>query len=536
MHLRQAAVPLVLGAALLGLAAPASTSEAATPDGGVFRVNVSTTQLSYVDPALSYDYIGWQILQATCVKLLNYPDLSGPAGTRLRPEAAAAMPRVSGNGRTFTFRVRPGYRFNTGAPVTAASFVRAIERALSPRMQSPAASFVGDIVGAQAFTKGTAKRLAGVQVRGDELTIRLSQPAPDFVSRISMQFFCAVPPDLPLDSRGVRTPPMAGPYYVASFDPRSSVLLRRNPNYAGPRRPHVDEIRYTLGADINTSFLQVKRGEADYDAGGLPPSAHTELTRSFGINRGRYFVYPANTIQYISLNTSRPLFRDVSLRKAVNFAIDRQGLLRLQGLNAGTPTDQLLPPNIPGFRDVKVYPFSPDLERARALMRGRTGKAVLYVGNDPAAKSSAILIQANLKRIGLDVEIKSYTFATQITKAGTRGEPFDMHLIGWFADYPDPYDFVNVLLHGRSIGPENNVNTSYWDDPRYNAKMDAAARLRGDARYRAYARLDADITRNAAPMVVLYNQNVREFVSERVTGYSYSTALGSLNLVRIRVR
>ena len=63
--------------------------------------------------------------------------------------------------------------------------------------------------------------------------------------------------------------------------------------------------------------------------------------------------------------------------------------------------------------------------------------------------------------------MRIFPFAVQLAKAGKRGEPFDLNLIGWFADYPDPYDFINVLLHGRTIDAENNVNTAYFDDPAF---------------------------------------------------------------------
>ena len=119
-------------------------------------------------------------------------------------------------------------------------------------------------------------------------------------------------------------------------------------------------------------------------------------------------------------------------------------------------------------------------------------------------------MQANLKAVGLDVEIKAYTFAVMAEKAGTRGEPFDIVSIGWFADYPDPYDFINILLDGRTIAAKNNINLSYFDKPVYRKKMDAAAALSGDARYRAYGNLDIDITRNQSPLVITSNQNVRE--------------------------
>ena len=108
-----------------------------------------------------------------------------------------------------------------------------------------------------------------------------------------------------------------------------------------------------------------------------------------------------------------------------------------------------------------------------------------------------------------------------------------MNLIGWFADYPDPYDFINVLLYGKNISEKNNINTAYWNDPAYNRKMENASRLSGDARYRTYGQLDVDISRSQAPFVVYSNQNIREFVSSRIGCPTYSSAWGGLNLVTL---
>ena len=99
--------------------------------GGSFRVVLHPSTLDYVDPALAYTVGGWALLDATCAKLMNFPDKSAPAGTRLIPEVAAGYPRVSRDARTFTFRLRRDFRFSTNQAVRPSSFARAIARILA---------------------------------------------------------------------------------------------------------------------------------------------------------------------------------------------------------------------------------------------------------------------------------------------------------------------------------------------------------------------------------------------------------------------
>src|SRR5204862_2662218 len=126
-----------------------------------------------------------------------------------------------------------------------------------------------------------------------------------------------------------------------------------------------------------------------------------------GVNSSRYHVTPLLETDYLALNTSRPLFSDAAVRRAVNYALDRRRIELQVGPGAATPTDQILPPGMPGFRNVHLYPLDrPQVGRAKALMNGRTGKATLYIIQDPAASNEAVIIQANLKAIGIDVSIK----------------------------------------------------------------------------------------------------------------------------------
>lgn len=521
---------LVLVLATCAAGAALAGSRGAGADGGTLRVNISESDVQYLDPQLDYEFYGWSLLFATCARLMSYPDKSGPAGSRLVPEVAAGFPVVSKDGRTYTFRIRKGFRFNTGDPVTPGSFARAIERSLSKEMTSPGASFISDVVGAEAVLAGKRTRPTGVVVRGDQLILKLKAPSADLVSRLTMVFFCAVPEDLPIDPKGVNLPPMAGPYYFAAREPGRSITLEKNPYYGGSRPRHVDRIQVTVNTSIQTSYLQVRSGEADVDLFGVPPQQNSQLAKEFGINAGRYWVHTALAVNYIALNTTRGLLRDASVRKALNFAVDRQAVTRLAGFRAGKPTDQVVPAGIPGHKDVSIYPWTPNVARAKALMAGRTGKLNLYISSGPPLEEQAEVIKANLKAIGLDVTVKKLPFGVLVGKIGNSSEPYDMVLIGWFADYADPFDFIDILLNGARITQTNNVNLSLFDDPAFNAQMDKAARLRGAARYAAYARLDERIMREAAPWVPVNNPNAREFVSKRVGCYVYPPPYMAMSL------
>ncbi|HEU5242783.1 MAG TPA: protein kinase, partial [Gaiellaceae bacterium] len=189
-----------------------------------------------LDPA-QHNLWDEQVLYATCAELLNYPDAAGAKGAQLRPEIAAAMPTVSPDGRTYTFRVRRGFRFSppSNEAVTAETFRHTIERQIASSPKNVGLDrYVADIVGAKAFYAGKAPHVSGIAVRGDRLSITLVKPAGDFPTRMAMPQFCPVPLSIPVRGGGNEPIPSAGPYYIASTVGPRSVLLP-NPDYRGPR-------------------------------------------------------------------------------------------------------------------------------------------------------------------------------------------------------------------------------------------------------------------------------------------------------------
>jgi ABC-type transport system substrate-binding protein len=516
---------LLVATAFAGSAAPTKASKSGSADakrGGTLRVNLSETDFEFLDPALAYDSAGWTVLFATNMTLLNYPDKPAPVGNRLTPEAAAAFPTVSKDGKTYTFTVRSGIKFSDGSALTAASFKRAIERAADPNEGSPAIAFLHTVVGADARNDGKAKSVSGVTASGQKLTVKLTKADPTFLAQIAMPFFAAVKPNMPINPKGENVYPSAGPYHIVSRDVGRQLVLERNKNYKGSRPSNADRIVITVLTDQAQSFLQTKAGQVDYDMGGVPPTAHQELFNKYGVNKSRYFVNPGVNVFYVALNTSRPAFQSVKVRQAVNYAIDRPAMLRVGGLLAGKRTDQILPPSMRGFRDAKLYPIKgADPAKAKQLAGGASSNVTILHTTSASSVARGQILQFNLKQMGLNPTLKPQPFGVAIKTAGDKKGEFDAFLIGWLADYPDPFDFVNVLMDGNNIQDSNNSNYAYLNIAKYNQAMNAAARLSGNPRYEAYGKLDVDLMKNAAPWAPMYNGNTREFIGARLTNYIY---------------
>jgi peptide/nickel transport system substrate-binding protein len=339
---------------------------------------------------------------------------------------------------------------------------------------------------------------------------------------------CAVPSGTPPDPQGVRLIPSAGPYRVASYTPGQGVELRLNPNYRGSRPHRLERIDLRVGISDQRAVAQVEAGNADYLADGAVPAADaTRLAARYGpgspaAKKGRqqYFVKAGPQLDFFALNTHRPPFADVRLRRAVNYAINRAELARLGDeytpLLPEPPTDHYLPPGVPGHSNVRVYPLIPDLAKARQLAAGRASKtAVLYTCNVSPCDQQAQIIKTDLAKIGMRVEVRAFTDATLYTKTATPGGPFDIAYVGWLPDYQDPGAFLNVLLEGgEPLIPTLN-------DPTYRARLARAAQLAGAKRYLTYARLDADLARNAAPFVAYGNASSHDLFSARIGRQSY---------------
>ncbi|MEO5633052.1 ABC transporter substrate-binding protein [Gaiella sp.] len=516
----------MLVAAMLAGSASGGTQAASKKQAGGSITITSRSDFDYVDPGLSYFSHTWTMMSASQLTLLYYPHVEGAAGGRLSPMASQGMPKVSNNGKTYTFTIKKGFKFSDGTAVTSANFKRAFDRGVNKTMQSPASSFLDDVASWKAPNPST-------------FVVVQKKVAPDFMARMSMMFFAAVPANLAFTADGVKAPTVsAGPYYLKEWNAKTSALMVRNPFWKNSVEPfkslgfknNLDQVRWIVGADPATQRLQCEKGEADLCA--FPPTQAKELYDKYGLNKGQFFVKPQSVLWYIAMNTTRPIFTgNTALRQAVSNALDRKFMTAQHGYLAGKRTDQFLPYSMPGFKDADIYSLKgPNYTKAKALANGKTrdGKAVMYTSNVGVGPPIAQSTQFNLKQIGIDVEIKLLDRVVQHEKSATKGEPFDLTYEGWGMDYPDPANFINVLLDGRRIQPDNNVNVSYFNDPKYNALMDKAYGLAGQPRLNAYAALDKALMKDAAPVAPYISTNARVLTSKKVGCYGYTSIQGSL--------
>jgi peptide/nickel transport system substrate-binding protein len=526
-----ALVGLVVGTCGLtgaGLAGPAQK-------GGTLRLALPS-DLDSVDPAVAYAVDSWMVEFATCATLYNYPDRPAPAGTTLAAEVATALPTVSKDGKTQTMELQRTYRFHTGERITAASFVAAFNRDANPRLQSPAIDYLHEIVGADAVIGGKAQTIAGVKALGpDTLQIRTTRPVPDLAYRLTMPFFCPIQAGTPL--REIDDPPGSGPYYVASRVPNRQTVLERNRFYRGPRPANVDRVVLTANLGLEECRLAVDRDEQD-DCEYLSDSGAREVVAEYGVNKGRVFRNPTLATNYFAFNHDRPAFKgpgQIPLAQAINWAIDRPALVRAGSYLTASRTDQILPPAI--TRNASVYPLGgvteQHLARARALLAKAAFKPdtlVLYTSNSAFGANIAQVFQYNLKRLGIDVEIKYFTIGTLFQKMGTRGEPFDVGFGSWAVDYADPFSFFTTLLGGDNLKATGNTNIAYFDRPKYNREIERIEGLQGEARRKAWADLDAEMMRDDPPWAPYLNFTRLDFVSPSLGCFVFQPVVGRLDI------
>jgi peptide/nickel transport system substrate-binding protein len=343
-----------------------------------------------------------------------------------------------------------------------------------------------------------------------------------------------VPLNTPWAERTTPVPP-AGPYRVTHYGD-DGIVLKRNPDYAGPVEANPDRIQLLPDEGSATTRQALLAGSIDFTADGLASADWTAASKARP-TQAHTGAQPA--FFYLALNTQGDVFSAPEARQAVNLVVNRTQLTALLGPSFGRATDQILPP-YPGlgFSDAKLYPLNgpsaADLRRANALVDEagvRDETVTLLTCESQSCAAVAAAVAKSLARIGLDTDVEAV--ADPFVEAGDSSTSFDLALVGWKADYPDPAAMLDVLLDSSTLRDSGNTNLSYLEDPVVDASLAAAGALAGQARLDAYAAVDAQVMRDVAPVVPIATIDRHDFLSSRVgcvASDANGVALGALCL------
>jgi len=533
-HFSLRSLYLLIGLSLLGACRSDQQSQGPLPDHGPRRggriIVLSQNGPDYLDPGLAYLTASWEILAAVNNGLLTYRRAGGAGGLELIPDLAATMPEISPDGRRYTFVIRDDVRF--GPPlrreVTAADLKYSLERLF--RLNSPGVGFYTNIAGARRMGRGQADHIEGIMVSGDTLVFELEEPDATFLNKLAMPFASAVPREVAeKHSQDYSRHHVAtGPYMIARYIPRRRIILTRNPHYQG-REGCADTLEIQLGGNTLNAIAKIKKGRADLSLDTLPPSELPRLKQDPG-TRERLRITPIGTLYYIFMNVRLKPFDDLRVRQAVCYTIDKRALLKVWA-GQGIIANEILPPEFPAFQPLDLYP-GPDLTRARELL-AEAGypdgfKVDFHSQNiDPWPRVCEV-VQAQLRQVGIRTTIRLFDTSVYYQLIGRPAEQVPMGLSGWYQDYPDPSNFIDVLFNGDRITEVHNNNVSHYDNPEVNRLIGETLRtMDPDVRLLNWRHLDRMITADASIVPYLHLTN-HAFVSPRLGGYLYHPSVGTM--------
>lgn len=501
--------------------------------GGTLRL-ITTTLLEPADPAAP-SQVGLAYSRLLYDGLVTFAIAAGPRGLRLVPDLAVAIPEPSDGGTTYRFRLRPRIRYSNGEPVRARDFRRAVERLF--RVRSQGAPFYDGLFGAAACLRKPRSCDLSRGIRTDDRTrtvvFHLRRPDPDFVYKLTAWGLSApVPAGTPDRISGSAAVPGTGPYRLARRSARE-LRLSRNPffrewSHAAQPQGNPNEIIWRFAGSFQEELHEVEQGRADWIFGLLAPA---ELRRLQLLFPGQLRIKPSFLIEFFPLNTHRPPFDDVRVRRALNYAIDRGAIARMYGGAAvAIPHCQPLTPGMPGFRRYCPYTArpvrsgawsAPNLARARRLVAasGAQGQRIDIWGTTDGFVPGRVprYVAALLHSLGYRTKLHLVPH-TRITPAMRKR--FQISVDGdWLPHYPRPSAYLPQFF-----GCRGGTSNGYVCNPRLDRQMEQANALElTDPRRAAelWRRIDHEIT-GQAYWVTTVNGHEPEFVSKRLRNYQYS--------------
>ncbi len=455
-------------------------------EAGVLRL-AAQTDASTLDPAKAYDTSSIQFVRLLYRGLVDYNEKA-----EIVNEIAQSR-SVSSDGKTYSFTLRKDVKFHDGSRVVAEDFRFALERVLDPETASDGLSIFSIIEGAPEFSKDRKlpkksqkmKHVAGIEVRGDDQIIfHLSRADATFLNYLSLPFAYAVSPrwvgKLEQEGKSLSENPLGnGPFKMTEWVHDGWLTLEKNQDYFRPDLPKSKRIEVQFGISSSLEAMLFEQGAVDLlsISDALPPD-YLRLTRDPKWKPNTLSA-PMMDIRYLALNNEIKPFDDVRVRRAMNYAIDRDRIVSFltgRAVKAAGP----LPEGMPAYNpNLKPYAFDP--KKARALLQEAGFKdtpsapiPLLYNSKDGWAAKAAQSMQQDLKDVGMSISLKGMPYSELKAQAGKR-KTTPLSINGWNQDFPDPANFLDVLFNQRSITKVSSVNRAFYSNPKVNELLDKAA-------------------------------------------------------------
>ena len=460
---------------------------------------------------------------------------------------------ISADGKVYTFHLRndvsfqdePHFKNGIGRKVIAADFVYSFSRLIDPKVASSGSWIFSDkITGKEAFRA----------LDDSTFQITLKQPFAPFISMLTAQY-CSVVPHEVVDFyvKDFRSHPVGtGPFKFRYWKEGEVLVLLKNEKYwekdnKDRQLPYLNAVRATFIDDKQTSFMEFIKKNLDF-FNDIDGSYRDDiLTKSGQITRKYRGQFILNTGPYLNttylgmlVDTTLPIvkhspLRILKIRPAINYAIDKQKLIKYLRNSLGTPGYQgFVPKGMPGFNEVGVkgYTYNPAKSRqllAEAGYPDGKNMPVITLTTTVAYHNLIEYIQGELERAGINTKIEVTQGASLRELVAKNGINFFNGT--WIADYPDGENYLSLFYSKNKIpfGP----NYTGFNNPEFDKLFEQAYNVKSDEeRYALYRKMDNIIMANA-PVVVLYYDKRVNLYQNNISGYSLN-AQNLLTLKRVR--
>ncbi|MFJ6836710.1 ABC transporter substrate-binding protein [Streptomyces sp. NPDC091209] len=509
-------------------AATTGVVNASTKKGGTVTYEYSDVPDSF-DPGNTYYAYMYNLSRLYARPLMTFQPGAGQKGNTLVPDLAAGKGVPSDGGKTWTYKLRTGLKYQDGTPITSKDVKYAVERSNFARdvLSLGPNYFQQFLVGGDKY-QGPYKDKSGKGLDSiatpDDTTVvfHLKTAFQEFDYLVASPQTAPVPQAKDNGVDYVKNIVSSGSYKFQSYSDGKQAVLVRNENWDAKsdplRKQYPDKIVVNLKVNAETIDKDVLAGDAiDLGGGGVQAATQAQLLTSADKKANTDNTYGGRLV-YMAINTKVKPFDNVACRKAVQFAIDKVSVQTAEGGPIrGDVASTVLPPDIPGYAKSDVYASAGnkgDAAKAKDQLKA-CGKSTISTNitarsDRPQEIDAATAIIASLKAAGINATLKQYPSGKYFTDyAGvpkfTEKQNIGLIMMQWGADWPSGYGFLQQILNGSAIGASGNTNLSQYDNKDVNALLEKAIGTQDDtARNGLYTEIDKKTMDDAVLVPLTY--------------------------------